>query len=86
MIFVNYSFISVFFLQEQAVVVLNSTSLKENVFLDLRRKLNSTENDLRDVKDQVHNIIQVHIKGAEKKRERKSKEPGVKFPCSQNIV
>ena len=49
----NYSFISCFFSQEQALAVVNSTSLKQNVFLDLWRKLNSTENNLRDVEDQV---------------------------------
>ena len=57
------------FLQDQAVAVLNSTSLKENVLLDLWRKLNSTENDLRDVKDQVHNITRPYEGGSERERE-----------------
>ncbi|XP_020606673.1 uncharacterized protein LOC110045414 isoform X2 [Orbicella faveolata] len=41
---------------KQAITTLNSTSLKKDVFLELWRKLNSTENDLRDVKDQVINM------------------------------
>lgn len=45
-----------FFLQKQAMATLNATSLKQNVFLDLWRNLNSTEKDLRNVKDQVCNL------------------------------
>lgn len=60
------------FLQDQAVAVLNSTSLKENVFSDLWRKLNSTGNDLRDVKNQVHNITRPYERGSGKERERES--------------
>ena len=61
-------------LQEQAVAVLNSTSLKENFLLDLWRKLNSTENDLRDVKYQVHNITRPYERSSERERERERAE------------
>lgn len=37
------------------MATLNATSLKEDAFLNLWRNLNSTEKDLRDVKDQVYN-------------------------------
>lgn len=47
-------FIYCIFLQKQAIAALNATSLKKDVLLDLWRKLNLTEKDLRDVKDQVH--------------------------------
>ena len=66
LILVLFGFIS---LQEQAVAVLNSTSLKDNVFSDFWRKLNSTENDLREVKDQVRNITRLY-EGSQKERER----------------
>lgn len=63
---VLFRFIS---LQEQAVAMLNSTSLKDNAFLEFSRKLNSTENDLREVKDQVHNISRPYER-SQKERER----------------
>ena len=76
---------------KEAIALLNSMSLKQNVFLDLWRKLNSTENDLREVKDQVYNITKLYERGSwserEGQRERERElRTGVKFPCSQNIV
>ncbi len=43
-----------FSLQKQAIAALNSTSVKQGDLLHLWRKLNSTDKDLRDVKEQVH--------------------------------
>ena len=82
MIFVSvFFFFFFFFLQKQAITTLNSTSLKEDVFLDLWHKLNSTENDLRDVKDQVHNLTSPYERGTERERERVNLELGVKLNC-----
>lgn len=53
-----------FFLQKQAMATLNATSLKQNVFLDLWRNLNSTEKDLRNVKDQVCNLTRPSGRGS----------------------
>jgi len=44
---------------KQAIANLNSTSVREKVFLDLWRKLISTDKDLRDVKDQVINMSKI---------------------------
>ncbi|KAL9962427.1 hypothetical protein ACROYT_G031531 [Oculina patagonica] len=41
---------------KEAIAALNSTSLKQDDLLELWRKLNSTEKDLRDVKEQVINM------------------------------
>ena len=61
------------FSQEQDIAVLDSTSLKQNIFLDLWRKLKSTENDLREVKDQVYNITTLYEIGSEREGERAEK-------------
>ena len=66
-------FLALFFSQEQAVAVLNSTYLKHNVFIDLWRKLNSTENDLREVKDQVYDITRLYERGSEREGELKER-------------
>ena len=62
------------FSQEQDIAVLDSTSLKQNVFLDLWRKLKSTQTDLREVKDQVYNITTLYEIGSEREGERADHE------------